>query len=93
MKSVDFDVKYEEKARRLELLIRWLWAIPSYIVLMVLEIILWVGLVLQFFHILILGKRNKTFADWTKMFVSYSVKFQSYFFLLTEERNPLMPES
>ena len=92
MKTVKFDVTYKEEAGRLELFIRWLWAIPTYIVAFVLEIIGILCMMLQWLHILILGKRNKALHDWIVKFMAYMVKFMSYFYLITDERNPLMPE-
>ncbi len=92
MKSVKFDVTYKEEASRLELFIRWFWAIPSYIVLVILAIIGVIAIGLQFLHILILGKRNETLNKGVMMYLSYALDFMGYFFLLTDERNPLMPE-
>ena len=93
MKTVKFDVTYSEKASRWELIIRFLWSIPSYIVVFVLAIIMLVSWVLQFIHVLIMGKRNKTLYDWTLKYLTYLVKYESYLFILTEERNPILPES
>jgi hypothetical protein len=92
MKSVKYTVAYSEKAGRLELFIRWIWAIPSYIVLVILAIIGCIAMFLQFFHILFMGKRNKFLNEWVMKFFSYEVKWMSYIYLLTDERNPLMPE-
>lgn len=93
MKTVTYDVKFEEKAGRLELFIRWLWAIPTYVVLVLLVILAYIAMLVQFFHILLLGKRNNTLTDWTKMYLAYQIKFMSYFLMLTDERNPIFPES
>ncbi|VVC02400.1 Uncharacterised protein [uncultured archaeon] len=59
MKSVSYDAEYDEKAGRVELFIRFFWAIPSVIVMMVLGLVAEICFVLQFLHILILGKRNQ----------------------------------
>lgn len=93
MKTVKYEAGFDGKAGRLELLIRFLWYIPSYIVLFVLVVIAMVAYVVQFLHILVLGKRNKALFDWTLKYVSYRTKLESYFFLLTEERNPILPEA
>lgn len=92
MKTVKMDVTFEEKSGRLELFVRWLWAIPSYIVMMVLVIIACIANVIQWIHILLLGKKNKTLFEWTEKYIVYAYKFMSYFFLLTDERNPIFPE-
>ncbi|MDD5022624.1 MAG: DUF4389 domain-containing protein [Candidatus ainarchaeum sp.] len=92
MKTVKYEVTYSENANRLELFVRWLWAIPSYIVLVVLAVIGMIAMLVQWLHILLLGKRHRTLHDICMKYLSYTVKFMSYFYLVTEERNPLMPE-
>lgn len=92
LKTVKYEVSYGEKAGRLELFIRWFWSIPSYIVLVLLAIVFCIATFLQFFHVLLLGKRNKMLYDWALMYVAYHTKWMSYLMLLTEERNPLLPE-
>jgi hypothetical protein len=92
MKSVSYDAKYDEKAGRVELFIRFFWAIPSVIVMMVLGLVAEICFVLQFLHILILGKRNEFMFTWTKKYISFYTKFFSYLTLVTEERSPIMPE-
>ncbi|MDD5337573.1 MAG: DUF4389 domain-containing protein [Candidatus ainarchaeum sp.] len=92
MKTVEYDTKYDEKAGRLELFIRIVWAIPCSIVLMVLALIGEILMALQFLYILVLGKRNRMMFDWTKKYIAYCTKFSSYLYLLTDERCPIMPE-
>ncbi|MFA6530503.1 MAG: DUF4389 domain-containing protein [Candidatus Micrarchaeia archaeon] len=93
MKTVKYDVGFTEEASRIELFVRWVWMIPSVIVLVLLSILACIGALVQFWHILILGKRNKTVADWVKMYLAYHIKMMSYFYALTEERSPLAPEN
>jgi len=93
MKTVKYEVTFGEPANRLELFVRIVWAIPSYIVMVVLGIILYICLALQWLHILILGKRHKLLHDWIVKALTYDFKWMSYFCLATEERNPLLPES
>ena len=93
MKTVKIDVTYVEKAGRWELLIRFLWSIPSYIVMAVFSIIASIVMVAQFLHILVLGKRNKALHDIILKYMVYSTEWQIYVALLTDERNPLMPEN
>ncbi|MBS3068846.1 DUF4389 domain-containing protein [Candidatus Micrarchaeota archaeon] len=90
MKTVKYEVTYREQASRLELVVRWVWSIPSFVVLALLGILSAIAAFLQFFHVLILGKRNRTLYDWTLMYVAYYVKWASYFYL-TDERSPIMP--
>jgi hypothetical protein len=81
-----------EEARRRELIIRFFWSIPSYIVALVLGLICFIAYGLQFLHILAFRKRNKSLYDWTLKYFKYYASWASYLMLLTEERNPIMPE-
>ncbi len=92
MKTVQYSVKYVEKASRWEVLIRIPWAIPTAIVMIVLLIIGTIAALLQIVHVLILGKRHKVLHGWIFKFMAYLVKYSSYKNLLTDERNPIMPE-
>ncbi|MCL6089198.1 MAG: DUF4389 domain-containing protein [Candidatus Marsarchaeota archaeon] len=93
MRTVKFEMTYKEKASRLELLIRFLWGIPTAIVAVVLLAIAVIAGCLQFVHILFLGKRHKTLYEWTYKFVAYFVQYECYKNLLTDERNPILPEN
>lgn len=92
MKTVKYEVTYADKASRLELFIRWIWAIPTMIVLCIISIIASIAWCIQFLHVLILGKRNKMLHDLINMYVAYHTKFCAYQCYLTEERTPIMPE-
>ncbi|VVB57827.1 Uncharacterised protein [Candidatus Anstonella stagnisolia] len=92
MKTVKYEVTYADKAGRLELFIRWIWAIPTTIVLILVAILASISMFLQFFHVLILGKRNKMLHDWINMYIAYHTKYCAYQSYLTDERNPIMPE-
>ncbi len=92
MKTVKYEVKFDEKAGRLELFIRWVWMIPTCIVMVLIGIVASIMIFLQWFHILFLGKRHKTLFEWSGKYMKFMVNFMSYFHMLTDERNPLMPE-
>jgi hypothetical protein len=92
MKTVKYDVAFEEKAGRLELIIRWFWSIPSFIVMVILSIIASIAMFVQFFHILLLGKRHRMLHDLILMYMVYYAKWHTYCSMLTDERNPIMPE-
>ena len=91
-KTVDYSVRYAEKAGRVELFVRFIWAIPTAIIAVFLAIVCFIALFLQFFHILLLGKRHRTLHNWIFMFMDYEVKFKAYLAMLTDERNPLVPD-
>lgn len=92
MKTVTINVKSSEKASRLELFIRIVWVLLCGIVLFVAGIFATIAIVLQWFHILILGKRqmalNKFATNWMAAFASLTF----YKNLSTDERPPLVPE-
>lgn len=92
MQSVKYSINYKEPAGRLELLIRFIWAIPSCIVLAVLEIIGSIAWCIQFLYVLVTGKRHKCLHDWMFKAVAYRAKMGAYLWFLTDERNPIMPE-
>jgi hypothetical protein len=92
MKTVKFDITYAEKSDRLELFIRILWMIPTMIVASVLSLIGSIAWGLQFLHILVFAKKNKMLYDWTVKYMEYVTKANTYALLMTDERNPIMPE-
>lgn len=92
MKTVKSKIIYKEKARRLELLVRVLYAIPIAIVLWVFSILAGLAQFVLFFHILILGKRHISLNNFVKMYVTYLFRVHAYLNLLTDERPPIIPE-
>ncbi|MFA6530504.1 MAG: DUF4389 domain-containing protein [Candidatus Micrarchaeia archaeon] len=93
MKTVEYGVKFEKKASRLELLIRLVWMIPCILVLVFVAILGTIGYALQVLHILILGSRNKTFNDWMLLYYRYLIRMQAYLSTLTDEKCPILPDS
>ncbi len=92
MKTVKYDVTYVEKADRMEVIIRFFWMIPTLFVAAVLSLAGTVAWGLQFLHVLVFAKRHKTLHDWILKYMAYVTKADTYFMLLSDERNPIMPE-
>ena len=92
MNSLNITIKPEEKASRVELLIRFVYWIPLYIVLIVLGIISWVCIAVNFITSLILGKRIASLSRFVAAYIEYSAKFQVYLFL-SDERPEIIPKS
>jgi len=92
METVNFSVKSENKSSRVELFIRIVWGILTGIVLFFLQIIGGIAFVLQWFIILLTGERNPSINTWIMKYVSYVTKRMAYMMLLTDERNPILPE-
>ncbi|MBI5228781.1 DUF4389 domain-containing protein [Candidatus Micrarchaeota archaeon] len=92
MQTVTVDVQGGESASRVELFVRFLYAIVGGIVLWVLSIVSGVCWILQFLIVLITAKRNQTLDNVLRMYFKYSTRLSAYLLILTEERPPLIPE-
>ncbi len=93
MKTLNFDVKFDSKASRKELLVRLVYWIPLVIVTWLLSLVGMVCVVIQLLYIIFTGKRHQTLFKWTKIAVEYRLKFGSYYMLLTKERPEIIPPS
>lgn len=92
METVKITVKSEEKASRLELLVRFVWGIIGGIVLGIIGIFAALAVFIQWFHILLLGKRNAGLAKFVNAYQVTHTQLQFYLMLATDERPPLVPE-
>ena len=86
---VRLDVDFDESASRVELIIRILYGIVLYIILEIWGIVACVVLVIQWFHILLLGKRNQGMHDFVTKFFRFCTRVYGYFLLLTDARPPI----
>ena len=82
---------YEHDASRRELLIRIIYWIVIGIVAWVYGIIAMICLLVQWFHILILGSRNETLSDIAKGYLEYIVHVMGYLYFMTDTRPDIMP--
>ena len=82
---------YEHEASRLELLVRILYWILIGIVTWVYGIIAGICLLIQWFWILILGKRNETLSNIAKGYLEYMIHVMSYTYFMTDKRPDIMP--
>lgn len=93
LNSVKVDISYDEKASRLEVIIRiayWIvFLIIGTILGMVAVYIMWP---LNMLVSLILGKRIGIFAKVIAAYVKYSSEYMAYLFGATDERPPIVPE-
>jgi uncharacterized membrane protein len=92
MKTVKFGVEYKDKASRLELFIRIIYAIPLAIVVWILSFIMSFVNLVQWFHILILGRRHKSLYKFAKLYLGYVTKISAYIWLLVDERPEIIPD-
>lgn len=87
---IRLDVDYDESASRLEvLIIRFLYGIVLYIILEIWGIVAGIVVVIQWFHILILGKRNAGMHSFVTKFFRYCTRVSGYLLLLTDARPPI----
>jgi len=91
MKTVNVEFKTSDNASRLELFVRIVWSIPTLVVLYVFSIVAGICLVIQWFIILITGKRNMELNQVNSAFLAYCVKFDAYVYMVTDERSPIIP--
>jgi vacuolar-type H+-ATPase subunit I/STV1 len=82
---------FEYDASRLELLIRIVYWILIGIVAAVYGIIASICLFIQWFHILILGRRNESLSNFAKGYLEYMVHVMSYTYIMTDKRPDILP--
>lgn len=82
---------YEHDAGRFELLVRILYWILIGIVLWIYGFIASVCLIIQWFHILILGSRNEGLSDFARGYLEYLVHVMGYVYIMTDIRPDIMP--
>jgi hypothetical protein len=84
---------YEHDAKRLELFVRIVYAwIAITIVLVVYGIIAEICLFIQWFVILILGRRSEGLSNFVKGYLEYYVHVFSYYYFMTDARPGIMPQ-
>lgn len=89
--SVHLDIAYPDAAAELNRflpLIKWLLAIPHYIVLIILEIIALVVTIIAWFMIIITGKYPSDLFNYVVGVNRWSTRVVAYAFLLTTDRYP-----
>ena len=82
---------FEHDASRLELLIRIIYWILIGIIAAVYGIIASICLFIQWFHILILGRRNEGLSNFAKGYLEYMVHVMSYTYIMTDRRPDILP--
>jgi hypothetical protein len=82
---------FEQNASRLELLIRIGYWIIIGIVLWVYGILAFICLFIQWFYILILGRRNEGLSNFAGGYLEYLVHVMNYTYLMTDRRPDILP--
>jgi len=83
---------YIEKASRLELIVRWFYGIIIGVVFYLWTIYISIIEFLQFFHILIFGRRGVRLYRSTRRYVAASTYVSAYLMFLTDARPELTPD-
>ena len=83
---------YEHDAKRLELFIRIVYAFVIALVLMVYNFIAGICMFIQWFVILILGRRSEGLSNFIKGYLEYYVHVIGYVYWMTDNRPGIMPE-
>ncbi|MBN1785525.1 MAG: DUF4389 domain-containing protein [Candidatus Methanofastidiosa archaeon] len=83
---------FNESASRLELFIRIVYSILISIVLGIYGFLAGLCMFVQWFHILILGRRNQGLHDVIQGYLEYQVHVLAYMNFTTDERPNIMPE-
>ena len=86
--SVHLDVEYPENLNRFMPLIKWLLAIPHYIVIVVLGIVSLVVTVIAWFAILITGRFPRALFDFNLGVSRWGARIDAYAFMLATDRYP-----
>jgi len=91
LSAVKVEITPEEKASRVEIIIRFLYMIPLFIVMYILALIAYIAIVVNFITSLLLGKRIQALNNFMVAFMKYQNNFFTYLFL-TDERPEIMPK-
>ncbi|MDI6888325.1 MAG: DUF4389 domain-containing protein [Methanocellales archaeon] len=84
---------YERDASRIELIIRIFYSMAIGLVLGIYGLLANICLFIQWFVILILGRRNESLSNFVKGYLEYFVSIQSYLNWMTDERPGIMPKA
>ena len=89
--AVHIDIPYpnaKEELNRWLPLVKWIMAIPHYIVLCFLDIAAWVVVIIAWFAILFTGRYPQSLFDFVVGVFRWSLRVVVYAFLLTTDRYP-----
>jgi Zn-dependent protease with chaperone function len=84
---------YEHDARRLELLIRIVYWIAIGIVAWVYGLLAIICLFIQWFFVLIMGRRQQGLSDFAKGYLEYLVSRMPYVYIMTDKRPAILPDT
>jgi hypothetical protein len=83
---------YEHDARRLELLIRIGYWIVIGIVAWIYGLLAMICLFIQWFFILVMGRRQQGLSDFARGYFEYIVSRMPYMYFMTDKRPDILPD-
>jgi hypothetical protein len=85
---VQLEVDYDENLSRWQIFLKWLFALPHYIVLVVLLVAAYVVLFIAYFAILFTGRYPRAMFDFVVGTVRWWLRVHAYSYLLMTDRYP-----
>jgi hypothetical protein len=85
---VRLEIDYPPQLSRLLIFVKWLLAIPHYIVLYLLTIVSWFVILISFFAVLVLGRYPRPLFDFIVGFERWRMRVSSYLLLQTDRYPP-----
>jgi hypothetical protein len=82
------EVQYDENLSRWQIFLKWLFALPHYLVLAVLGIGAVIAVLIAFFAILFTGRYPRGLFDFVVGVIRYAVRVQAYAFWFMTDRYP-----
>jgi len=92
MNTIKVTVASDENASRMELLVRIFWSFIVGLVLGILGMIAGIALIVEWLHILFVGKRHPGLQKFVNAYAVALTQLKFYCFLATDERPPFFPE-
>ncbi len=89
--SVHLDYRYPDDLNRLLPLLKWLLAIPHYVVLLVLDIVAFVVVIVVWFAILFTGRYPRGMSGFVEGVIRWNNRVNAYAFTLVTDRVPAVP--
>src|SRR5436190_1648895 len=85
---VRFEIEYPERLSRWKVLLKWLFAIPQFIVIYLLQIVLGVMALIAFFTILFTGRYPRGLFDFVAGAIRWTLRVDNYARWLMTDRYP-----
>lgn len=92
METIQIEVKSAEDSDRMELFIRLVYGLVAGIVIGIFQMCATFAWIIQFLHILFLGKRHPSLSKFINAVMVTTAEYNFYTWLATDERPPMIPK-